>query len=154
MPQVYLGLGSNLGDRSLNLAEACQELGSTDGIEILKMSTVEETDPVDFLEQPDFFNQVILVRTNIKPLKLLKIAKSIEKKMGRKKTIPKGPRIIDIDILLYGDSVLESDTLTIPHPEIRNRDFVLKHLIEITPDLTDPATGKPYSEYYNKLTNC
>ena len=153
MPHVYLGLGSNLGNRSQNISNAHRELLLSGSFELLKVSTVEETAPVDYLEQPFFLNQVILVNTNIRPLKLLKTVKKIEKKLGRVKTIPKGPRIIDIDILLYGDYILNSGTLTIPHPEIKNRDFVLKHLIEITPDLIDPLTKKPYSGYYNNLTD-
>lgn len=151
MPYVYLGLGSNLGDRSLNLSNAHREILSTGSIEIIKMSNIEETAPVDYLEQPFFLNQVILVDTNLKPLKLLKVVKKIENKMGREKTIPKGPRSIDIDILLYGDYIFKSERLTIPHPEIKNRDFVLKHLIEIDPDLIDPLTGKSYSIYYNDI---
>lgn len=153
MPSVYLGVGSNTGDRSRNISNAVRELVLTRNINIIKTSTIEETAPVDYLEQPFFLNQILLIETDIRPRKLLKLVKKIEKKMGREKTIPKGPRIIDIDILLYGSYILKSEILTIPHAEIKNREFILKHLIEITPDLTDPLTKIRYSDIYNNLIN-
>ncbi len=148
MAHVFIGLGSNLGDRQVNLAEACRLLLSIKGISLLKKSSIEETKPVDFLEQPDFLNQIIQIKTLIDPLELLNITKKIENGLGRVKTIPKGPRIIDLDILLYDDLIMNSPELTIPHPQIKNRKFILKHLIEIDPELADPVTGILYRKYY------
>ena len=151
MHLVYIGLGSNLEDKEANLAKACAELSKTRDIEILKQSSIEETHPVDYLNQPLFLNQVILVKTKISPEKLLRTLKIIEKKLGRKKTVPKGPRIIDLDILLYDNIVFNSKKLVIPHPEIKNRKFILKHLIELRPDLADPLTGYLYAEILQKI---
>lgn len=151
MSLVYIGLGSNLGNRLANITGAREELLKAGSFEIVKMSSVEETAPVDFLEQPAFLNQIILVKTEAAPEELLSLLQSIEKKMGRVKTIPKGPRIIDLDILLYNDLVLDSPALIIPHPEIKKRSFVLKHLLEINPRLTDPGTGERYSTVYDNL---
>jgi 2-amino-4-hydroxy-6-hydroxymethyldihydropteridine diphosphokinase len=150
MPLVYIGLGSNLGDRSVNITKACSELLINRNIGLLKESSIEETDPVDYLDQPLFLNQIILVKTEIHPEQLLKILKLIEKKLGRKKTIPKGPRVIDLDILLYDDIIFNSHKLRIPHPEIKNRNFILKHLIEINPSLIDPLSRIPYTDIYKK----
>ncbi len=150
MSLVYIGLGSNLGNRLANIKGAREELLMAGGFEIVKMSSVEETAPVDFLEQPSFLNQIILVKTDVSPEELLNLLQNIEKKLGRVKTIPKGPRIIDMDILLYDDLVLDSTGLTIPHPEIKNRDFILKHLLQINPGLADPSTGEAYSSVYDK----
>ncbi|MFH0974303.1 MAG: 2-amino-4-hydroxy-6-hydroxymethyldihydropteridine diphosphokinase [Spirochaetota bacterium] len=152
MSLVYVGLGSNLGDRAININKARLELLSKPDITFVKESSIEETDPVDYVNQPLFLNQIILVKTAIPPEKLLKIFKSIEKKLGRKKTILKGPRIIDIDILLYDDLIIKSQTLAIPHPEIKNRGFVLKHLLEIDANLIDPSTGIPYINFLKSLT--
>jgi 2-amino-4-hydroxy-6-hydroxymethyldihydropteridine diphosphokinase len=150
MSLAYIGLGSNLGDRRDNLARACAELLKSRDIKLLEQSSIEETEPVDYLSQPLFLNQIILIETAISPEKLLQVLKLIEKKFGRKKTIPKGPRIIDLDILLYDDFIFNSASLKIPHPEIKNRTFVLKHLIEINPDLVDPLTGVLYADILQK----
>jgi 2-amino-4-hydroxy-6-hydroxymethyldihydropteridine diphosphokinase len=152
MSLVYIGLGSNLGDRSGNINKARLEILSMQDIKLIKESSIEETEPVDYLTQPLFLNQIILAKTVIPPEKLLKIFKSIEKKLGRKKVVLKGPRIIDLDILLYDDLVFKSHKLTIPHPEIKNREFVLKHLLEINGDLIDPLTGIPYINFLKSLT--
>ena len=152
MPLVYIGLGSNMGDRKANISDACTALLKTRDIQLLKRSTIEETDPVDYLNQPLFLNQIILVKTGIPPEKLLQAVKIIEKKLGRKKTIPKGPRIIDLDILLYDDIILDSPKLAIPHPEIKNRKFILKHLVELEPALADPLTGDVYADILRKIS--
>lgn len=149
MPQVYIGLGSNLGARTANLERARRELRERKGIEVLGESPVEETDPVDLVGQPRFLNQVVLVRTVMEPLELLRILKGIERKMGRKPSIPKGPRVIDLDILLYGDRVMDTEYLRIPHPRIRERDFVMKHLIALDPDIADPVDRKKYREVFH-----
>ncbi len=149
MAFVCIGLGTNLGDRSVNIKKAKDELIRYP-VEIVKESSVDETEPVDFLDQPKFLNQVIGIKTDIPPHDLLKTLKEIEEKLGREKTVPKGPRIIDLDILLYDDIILDTKDLKIPHPEIKNRKFILKHLIEINPDITDPQTGIQYMDIYNR----
>jgi len=150
MPLVYIGLGSNLGDRKVNITKARDKLIAAGDIKILKESHIEETVPVDYLNQPMFLNQIILIKTETSPEKLLKVLKSVEKILGRKKTIPKGPRMIDMDILLYDEIIFNSRKLKIPHPEIKNRNFILKHLIEIDPYLTEPLSGILYAEIYKR----
>ena len=147
MALVYIGIGSNLGDRYSNIENAKEILIISCPAEILSESEIEETEPVDLLEQPKFLNQIILIETDKEPLALLKILQQIELKIGPRKTVPKGPRVIDLDILLYNDIILNLPDLTIPHPEIKNRSFVLKHLTDIAPDLIDPITGIPYRKY-------
>ncbi len=144
MAVVYVGIGTNLGDRFENIKNAKSELFNTGLVDILDESTIDETEPVDLPDQPKFLNQIILIKTAILPEKLLIILKNIEKKLGRKKTIDKGPRTIDLDILLYDDILLNTADLKIPHPEIRNRGFIIKHLNELNPHLVDPVTGEKY----------
>lgn len=144
MSLVYLGLGSNLGDRKQNLQKARLLIEQNTNITIVQESSILETEPVEFIDQPLFFNQIILVTTNYSPFQLHKETIRVEKFMGRKKIIPKGPRIIDIDILLYDDITLKSEGLEIPHPGILNRPFIVQHLVELDPSLCDPMTGKQY----------
>lgn len=145
MARVFIGLGSNLGDREKNLSEAVRRLASP-GITIVKQSSILETDPVDYLDQPRFLNTIVIVETNLEPRELLARAQEIEIELGRRKTVPKGPRTIDLDILLYDDIILQSPDLTIPHPEIKNRKFIIRHLVELDPGLTDPITNVPYRD--------
>jgi 2-amino-4-hydroxy-6-hydroxymethyldihydropteridine diphosphokinase len=146
MAIAYIGLGSNLGDRKKQLTNAIQHIASHCPVTILNKSSIIETDPVDYLDQPRFLNQVIVVETSLAPHDLLLALKQTEANLGRIKSFPKGPRTIDLDILLYDDIMLQTDDLTIPHPEIKNRKFILQNLIELDPDLKDPATGKKYRE--------
>jgi 2-amino-4-hydroxy-6-hydroxymethyldihydropteridine diphosphokinase len=148
MTTVYLGLGSNIGERDINLETAIALIG-TAGVFVTGRSGTLNTEPVDFKKQPKFLNQVVRGETNLDPHALLKALQGIEKSMGRVKTKPKGPRIIDIDILLYDDLVMNEKDLVIPHPQITHRTFVMKHLIELDADLCDPETGKKYSEVMN-----
>jgi 2-amino-4-hydroxy-6-hydroxymethyldihydropteridine diphosphokinase len=150
MPDIYIGLGTNIGRREENLLKAIEKLGSIDEIEITGRSSVMETEPVDYLDQPSFLNQVVRISTTLEPGRLLDLLKGIEADMGRESSIPKGPRVIDLDILLYEERVIKTETLTIPHPEIINRSFVLKHLLELDPDLVDPATAIKYREAVEK----
>jgi 2-amino-4-hydroxy-6-hydroxymethyldihydropteridine diphosphokinase len=145
MNKVYLGLGTNLGDRFQNLYHAKEYIKAQE-IKIEAESTIDETDPVDVLNQPKFLNQVILASTQLLPHELLNVLKKIEMTMGRIPSIPKGPRLIDIDILLYNDDIINDAHLTIPHPEIRKRSFVLKHLAELNQQLRDPIHGDIYLE--------
>lgn len=146
MAIVYIGLGSNLGDRKKHLADAIQYLTSRCPVTILDTSSIIETDPVDYLDQPPFLNQIILIKTSLAPQDLLQELKQAEASLGRTKSILKGPRTIDLDILLYDDITLKTDDLTIPHPQIKKRKFILRHLIELDPDLIDPETGRKYRE--------
>jgi 2-amino-4-hydroxy-6-hydroxymethyldihydropteridine diphosphokinase len=153
MIKAYLGLGTNLGDRYKNLYFA-REYIKDEEIRIEDESRIDETDPVDFLNQPKFLNQVILVATALSPHDLLNVLKKIELTMGRIPAIDKGPRLIDIDILLYNNDIINDEVLIIPHPAIRKRDFVLKHLIELNPQLRDPVIGDLYREVlYGKEKN-
>jgi len=144
--RAFIGLGSNLGDRDVNLQTALRLIAVAGGITLGQVSSLLETAPVGYLEQPYFLNQMAIVETNLSPEKLLKTLHDIELKMGRQKTIPKGPRLIDLDIILYGNLVLESGSLVIPHPERFNRFFIIRHLAELDPNLRDPVSGELYSE--------
>ncbi len=146
MAEVYIGMGTNMGDREKNLLDAVERLGSMDEVNVTGKSPVLETEPVDYLDQPHFLNQVVKISTNLEPEKLLDKLQTIESLMGREKGVPKGPRIIDLDILLYDDRIIKTDRLTIPHPEIMNRSFVLEHLLELDPDLVNPVTLLKYRE--------
>ena len=146
MALVFLGLGSNIGDRESYIDLAKKFIVSETESEIIAESSISETEPVDYTEQPLFLNQIIIVKVFLEPEILLKAVKNIEKKLGRKKRFSKGPREIDIDILLYDNLVYNSESLSIPHPEIVNRDFVLEHLAELDPELKDPLTHKKYRE--------
>jgi 2-amino-4-hydroxy-6-hydroxymethyldihydropteridine diphosphokinase len=137
----FLSLGSNLGNLRRNL-ERARRLLERGGVEILKASSVYRTEPVDLADQPWFFNQVVEIRTGLGPRELLELAKSIEVKMKRALSVPKGPRKIDIDILLAGKTVLETPGLTIPHPRLALRNFVLVPLMEIAPRAVHPVFRK------------
>ena len=139
---AYLSLGSNLGDRRQNLARVSAELARAGVIEVVQSSSIYETDPQDFPDQPAFLNSVLAVRSNLSPFPLLHLTQTVENGMGRVRSeIPKGPRLIDIDILLLGEFIVHDERLSIPHPRMLNRRFVLEPLVEIAPDLRHPATG-------------
>ena len=146
MAIVYLGLGSNIGDRKGYLEEAVLLIAKECNAVIIAESSIKETKPVDYKDQPDFLNQVIKIETELTPAELLSAVKKIEGGMGRLYRFSKGPREIDIDILLYDDAIINSDVLIIPHREILKRDFVVEHLIELDPDLIEPVSKKKYSE--------
>lgn len=139
--RYYLSLGSNVGDRKENLNAACSLLEKAQ-IKILRYSSIYETQPVDFASQPWFLNQVLEVSTGQIPDELLGIIKKIEKKMGRKRSLPKGPRKIDIDIILAGEFIQQTPHLKIPHPQMHKRNFVLVPLREIAPGVVHPVLKK------------
>lgn len=131
---IFLGLGSNIGDRVSNLKDAIKLLG----LPIVAKSSLYETEPVDYLNQPWFLNQVLQCETSFHPLKLLQECQKVEKDLGRTREISKGPRTIDIDLLFYNDEIISTPELTIPHPAIPQRKFVLIPLNEIAPDFVHP----------------
>lgn len=137
---AYLGLGSNTGDRAANLRAATDALEAA-GVDVGARASIYETAPQgEVLDQPDFLNSVVRVRTALEPLALLDLCKRIERDLGRDPDGRRhGPRPIDIDVLLVGDETLDHERLTLPHPEIASRRFVLEPLLELDPDLTLPG---------------
>jgi len=143
--QVYLSLGSNRGDRLANLRAALDRMAAA-GIEVRRVSSFYRTEPVGFAAQAWFVNCVAEVGTNLMPLQLLKTLKSIERELGRRPGISNGPRPIDIDILLYENAVVRSATLTIPHPRLGERRFVLFPLRELAPHVRHPVAKRTVLE--------
>lgn len=139
----YLALGSNLGDRLGALGCAVQELDATPGIAVHTVSSAYETEPWGVTDQPPFANAVIEVASDLDPAGLLAACKTIEASMGRRSSLRFGPRPIDIDILLFGDERIDTPELTIPHPRMLERDFVITPLLEIAPEVTVPGAGRP-----------
>ena len=138
MTSVFLSLGSNIGDRAANLNAAIEALPSA-GVQVRKVSAFYETEPVDYLQQDWFLNCVVEGETQLPAGTLLPKLREIEMQMGSKKAIVKGPRILDIDILLYGDETIATPELQVPHPRMTQRRFVLVPLTEIAPDVTHPS---------------
>lgn len=137
---VYLGLGSNLGDRAANLRRGLELLARA-GFRLLACSSLYETAPWGGVEQPDFYNLAVSGQTQLEPRQLLALLKDIERQVGRKPGVRWGARILDIDILLYEELTFFAEGLIIPHKEMGNRAFVLAPLLEIAPDLAIPAEG-------------
>ena len=147
--RVYLSLGSNIGDRAANLQSAIEELSRFG--KVAAVSSFYETEPVEFTKQPLFLNCAVSLATEQTPRQLLRALLEIERTMGRLRTQQKGPRKIDIDILLFGDSSVNTATLTIPHPAMHERRFVLEPLAEIAPDARHPLLNKTARELRDSL---
>jgi 2-amino-4-hydroxy-6-hydroxymethyldihydropteridine diphosphokinase len=149
---VFLSLGSNVGDREKNLRAAIAALPEV-GIQVKKVSSIYETEPVDLLEQPWFLNCVVEGETVVTPLALLRELRALEKRMGSKKLVARGPRLIDLDILVYGQQSIDLPELQVPHPRMHLRRFVLTPLAEIAPDLIPPSWSGSTAELLRGLSD-
>ena len=151
MVHVYIGLGSNMGDRARNLCSAYNYISTIEGIQPLRLSRFYETAPAGGPPQPMFLNAVLSIKTLMSPHQLLERFQHIETLMGRVRTVKWGPRNIDIDILLYGDEVVDDEQLKIPHPLMHTRLFVLEPLVEIAPNVVHPILKKTIIQLYKEL---
>jgi len=151
MTKVFLGLGSNLGDRGKNIKEAVRQLQESGIAREMRTSSLYETEPEGIKEQPLFLNAILEMETDLSPRDLLDMLQAIEKRLGRKKVQKWGPRIIDLDILLYGDMVVREEDLEIPHPLLAKRSFVLDPLAEIAPETVHPQLKMTISALRDKL---
>jgi len=149
MERVFIALGSNLGNRQNNLDDALEALAAT--VRITSRSSIYETDPAYVIDQPSFLNMVVAGETGLKADPLLSEFKRIEADIGRVPTRRNGPRVIDLDILYYGDQVIETDVLIVPHPRIAERLFVLEPLCEIAPELRHPVLKVTTRELLERL---
>jgi len=148
---AYIGLGSNLGDRKKNLDDAVRLLSGMPGIEAVKVSSYYETEPVGYEEQGLFINAVARVETSLSALGLLRACQNIEIRLGRVRTVRWGPRTIDLDVLLFGTSIIDTPELEVPHPLMHERAFVLEPLCELDPDVLHPVLKKTAKELLASL---
>ena len=155
MNVIYLSLGSNISPELDNLKTAINSIKNIGNIKKIAISSFYKTSPLCYENQPNFYNCAIKLYSELKPGELLNIISDIEKSMGRKREIKWGPRSIDIDIILFGDLIISTNNLTIPHPEMLNRKFVIEPLLELSPDLKHPCYKKKISELidFEKLKN-
>jgi dihydroneopterin aldolase/2-amino-4-hydroxy-6-hydroxymethyldihydropteridine diphosphokinase len=150
---AYIALGSNMGLKSAYIGEALEELGSKKHTEILKTSNIIETKPYGNVEQDDFLNGAVKVKTLLSPAELLDFLHEIEQKAGRERLVHWGPRTLDLDIIFYDKLVYEEDGLVIPHVDMENRDFVLRPMCEIAPDFRHPILNLTMTQLLDRLNN-
>src|SRR5215467_4705058 len=141
MTLAYVGLGANLGDAEGSIRQALEELDTLPDTRVAARSPLYRSAPVGYAPQPDFVNAVAEVRTSLKPGELLAALIEIEQRHGRERSFPNAPRTLDLDLLLYGEELMESERLTLPHPRMHERAFVLKPLLDLAPDLRIPGLG-------------
>ncbi len=151
MKLVYLGLGSNIGDREAMIERALNELDAPD-LRLKRVSSLYETEPIGLLDQDWFLNCVAEFDTGLIPKRLLQRMQKVELGMGRVRSVKNGPRNIDLDILLFGNAVMKTEELEIPHPRYRERRFTLAPLAELAPAMRDPVTGQTMAEMLAQLT--
>ena len=149
--KAYIGLGSNLGERESMIRQALEAISLLPETDLTRASSLYDTEPVGDVDQPNFLNAVAEVETDLAPMQLLWNLQLIEKRLGRERTRRWGPRVIDLDLLLYGDEVIEEETLRVPHPELTRRAFVLVPLVELEPLLVHPGTGETMLSHLSKL---
>ncbi len=149
--KAFLGIGSNLGDRERNIRRAVDEIASLPFTKLITVSSLYDSEPVGEVEQANFVNAVALIETELQPTRLLWNLMLIEKRMGRVRTVRWGPRPIDLDIIIYGKSIIKEDGLSIPHPEMEKRAFVLIPLLEIDPELVHPRSKEPLKKLLKKI---
>jgi len=148
---IFLGLGSNIGDRLDYITKALKMIAQVAGVTVIEISPVYQTEPVGYEAQEDFFNMAVKAETSLEPLDLLSALQKIETDLGRVESVHKGPRTIDIDILLYGDMVVKEYRLEIPHPRMTEREFVLRPLLDIDPNLSIAALGVSVQDALDRI---
>ena len=149
MARVFIGFGSNLGDRRENISKALELI--KERCSIVKVSSIYETEPVGYLDQGMFLNGVLEVESKLNCRELLEFLLSIEDELGRVRTIKDGPRTMDLDILFYGDSIIEEEDLIVPHPRLHERKFVLEPLNELDSEFIHPKLKKSIKELFSKV---
>jgi 2-amino-4-hydroxy-6-hydroxymethyldihydropteridine diphosphokinase len=141
--RAYIGLGANLGQKEVTILRAVDELAAVDGIEVLELSRLRETEPVGVVDQPPFLNGAVALETRLSPWELLDVMLRIEQDLGRVRDETRwGPRTIDLDLLVYGGEVLDEPGLHVPHPRLHERRFALEPLADLEPELEIPGLGK------------
>ncbi len=148
---AYIGIGSNIGDRLSYVQQSVAMLSSFEGVKILDTSGFYETEPYGYKEQNWFVNAVAKIETTLSPVELLRICQSVEEKLGRVRSQKWGPRTIDLDILLYGDVVIQNEFLTIPHPGMTDRAYVLVPMLEFDEDILHPVLNKTILQIHSEL---
>ena len=151
MPIAYIALGTNLEPRAAHLDKALELFHSLSGVEVKRVSSIYESKPVGYLDQPDFLNLVFEAETELLPLDLLDSCQTIEQELGRVRTIRFGPRTLDVDIVLYGVESIDEERLTVPHPRMQERSFVLLPLQELNPEYVVPEWNKTVNELVAEL---
>ena len=149
--RAFVGLGSNLGEREALIGQALDELAALPDTTLVRVSSLYDTEPVGVIEQPRFLNAVAMLDTELTARQLLWNLQRIEARLGRTRSQPWGPRTMDLDLLLYGDLVIEEDDLRLPHPELAQRAFVLVPLVELDPQVTHPASGLSVVQMLSRL---